>query len=148
MSAARLRHWTPAQIAAALFGLVWALDGISSLASGSVSSLGAHEEVRLIGISIAVNGWHGVFHLITGLTGLVVCLRPAAARVFAITVGPIYLAAAVWGLVLGSRAFGLIDVDVFGSLVHAVEGTLVLSAGLCSRFVETATPGAGARSEA
>jgi Domain of unknown function (DUF4383) len=132
MSADRLRQWTPAQIAAAIFGLFWALDGISALTSAGagVSSLGVHEEVSLFGIPIAVNGWHGVFHLLTGLGGIAVCASPGASRTYALAVGPLYLVAALWGLLLGSSAFGLVDVDVFGSLVHAVEGTLMLSAGL------------------
>jgi hypothetical protein len=140
VSAARLRQWTPAQVAAAFFGLFWALDGISALSSGSVSisSLGAHEQVSLFGVSIAVNGWHGVFHLLTGLGGIAVCFRPGASRIYAITVGPLYLVAAFWGLLLSGPAFGLIDVDVFGSLVHAVEGAVMLSAGLLSASVATA----------
>jgi len=46
--------------------------------------------------------------------------------------------AAFWGLLLSGPAFGLIDVDVFGSLVHAVEGAVMLSAGLLSASVATA----------
>lgn len=135
MSANRFRRWTPAQIAAAAFGLFWILDGVSALSSRSagLSSLGTHEEVSLVGIAIAVNGWHGVFHLLSGLGGIAVCLRPGPSRFYALIVGPLYFVAALWGLLLGSRAFGLIDVDVFGSLVHAVEGTLMFSAGLLSQ---------------
>lgn len=149
MSTARLRRWTPAQIAAALFGLVWALDGVSALASGDVSAsaLGAHQQVDLFGISIAVNGWHGIFHLITGLGGLAVCVRPAPSRIYAVALGPLYLVAAFWGLLLSSRVFGLIEVDVFGSLVHMVEGTVVLCAGLLSPSAASTVVGssAGAR---
>ena len=48
-----------------------------------VSSLAVHEKVSLFGIPIAVNGWHGVFHLLTGLGGIAVCVRPGASRTYA-----------------------------------------------------------------
>ncbi|HEX3173179.1 MAG TPA: DUF4383 domain-containing protein [Solirubrobacterales bacterium] len=140
------RVWTPAQIAVAVFGLWWALDGIGALASGgtSGSSLEAHGQVSLLGISIAVNGWHGVFHLATGLGGLAVCVRPEASRLYAMAVGLLYLVAACWGLLFSGPVLGFIVADALGSIVHAVEGAVVLCAGLLSPSAASAAAESGA----
>lgn len=81
---------------------------------------------------IAHNGWHGVFHLVTGLAGVTFCWRPHWARAYVLIVGLLYLTAALCGLFVGDTVFGLIRVDEFGSIDHAVEGALFLTAWLTS----------------
>lgn len=129
-----LRAWTPAQLAALAFGYWWTLNGIAVLTVGgtSLSALGAHGKVTLLGLSIAVNGWHGLFHLSTGLTGLAVCAWPKVSRIYALAAGGLYLVVALSGAVSGNSALAVIYVDTLGSVVHAVEGLAVLAAGVVS----------------
>ena len=96
------------------------------------AALGADGAVDAFGVSIAVNGWHGVFHLVTGLAGVTFCRRPDWARVYVLIVGLLYLAAALCGLFIGETVFGLIRVDEFGSIDHAIEGALFMAAWLTS----------------
>lgn len=130
----RQTPWTAAQIAAAAFGLWWLGNalGVFLGAEPSVTSLDSDGTVRLLGTSIAVNGWHGLLHLLTGLAGVAVCWWPRRARSYAIFVGALYLAAGVWSVFTGSTVFGLIHADSLGSAVHAVEGTALLAVGLLS----------------
>lgn len=126
--------WTPAQIAALAFGVWWAMDGALAFAMGNPSPTapGTQGQVDLLGTSIAVNGWHGFLHLITGLGGLAVCARATASRVYAIFLGAAYLLLAASGFVAGGPALGVVYVDALGSVVHAVEGAIVLAAGVVS----------------
>ncbi len=134
---AKLGAWTPAQIAALVFGAWWMGNGITVfLATQSTfSALGADGTVNALGVSIAVNGWHGLYHLTTGLAGLALCWRPSGARAYALIVGLLYLVAALFGLFVGETVFGLIRVDEFGSVDHAVEGVLLLVAWFVSPTV-------------
>jgi hypothetical protein len=132
-SIAKLRAWTPAQIAALVFGIWWIGNGVAVfLAEPTGAALDSDSAVKTLGLSIAVNGWHGLFHLITGLAGVAVCWWPGRARAFALIVGTIYLAAACWSLFDNATVFGLIRVDELGSADHAVEAALLLAAWLAS----------------
>lgn len=132
---ARLRSWTPVQLAALVFGAWWTLNGVTAFTVGGVSltSLGAEHEATLLGLSVAANGWHGLFHLSTGLLGLAVCAWPAPSRAYAVGIGAIYLAAALSGFVDGNTALGVMYVDTLGSTVHAIEGAIVLAAALLTQ---------------
>lgn len=136
---AKLGTWTPAQIAALVFGAWWIGNGITVfLATQSTfSALGADGTVNALGVSIAVNGWHGLYHLTTGLAGIALCWRPSGARAYVLIVGLLYLVAALFGLFVGEAVFGLIRVDEFGSVDHAVEGVLLLAAWVASPRVPT-----------
>jgi hypothetical protein len=48
-----------------------------------------HGKVDAFGILIAVNGWHAIFYLSTGLTGLAVCINVRATQVYAFAAGSI-----------------------------------------------------------
>jgi len=126
---ARLRTWTPAQVAAFVFGVWWIGNGIAVfLAEPSGATLSTGNWVETGGLSIAVNGWHGLFHLATGIAGVALCWRPRRARAYALVVGLIYLTAALWGLFNGSTVLVVIRVDELGSADHAVEAVLLLAA--------------------
>lgn len=134
---ARLRalgSWTPAQLAALSFGAWWTLNGVLVFTSGdsSTSALATHGEVEVMGISIAVNGWHGLFHLSTGLAGLLACANARSARVYAVLIGGVYLGVAATGFITGDAGLRVIYVDTLGSIIHTTEGLTVLAAGLVS----------------
>ncbi|MFI5781687.1 DUF4383 domain-containing protein [Nocardia sp. NPDC051570] len=80
-------------------------------------------------IPVTVNGWHALFHLLTGLAGLV--LAPQRNRAFAYTwtCGPFYLLVAALGFLGGHNVLHLMAVDTFGNIVHTIEGGLILLVG-------------------
>ena len=127
--------WTPAQIAALAFGLWWIGNGVAVFlaAEPGTTTLDADGTVKLLGLSIAVNGWHGLFHLASGLAGVAVCRSPRGSSAYALLVGTTYLAAALCAIVTGATVFGLIHVDELGSVEHAVEGAVLLVAWMASR---------------
>lgn len=130
---AGLRTWTPAQVTVAALGIAWTVDGVLAfLGDPSTADLGRRFEVGLLGTSIAVDGWHALFHLVTGAVALAACAQPRAARAYAIVVGAVYLLAALSGLVTGGSALAILYVDALGSAVHMLEGGLALAAGVVS----------------
>jgi hypothetical protein len=136
-----VRGRTAAQLVALYIGLWWTSNGIaiftvgdSNFATGNV-----HGATDLLGSSIEVNGWHGIFHLIPGLIGIAVAWRVEAARVYLLAVAGLYLVAAGSGLIAGKTALGVMSVDTFGSFVHAGEGLIALTGALLSP--RTARPG-------
>jgi hypothetical protein len=139
-----VRGRTAAQLVALYIGLWWTSNGILTFATGDTNfAVGnVHGSADLLGMNIAVNGWHGMFHLLTGLTGIAVFARPEAARTYLLAVAGLYLVAAGWGLIVGQAALGVMSVDVFGSLVHGGEGLIALTAALLSpRTASPARPG-------
>jgi hypothetical protein len=131
---ARVDAWTPAQLAALVFGVWWIGNGLTVFLAtrSTLAALGADGTVKVLGVAIAVNGWHGLFHLATGIAGVALCWRARSAAAYALVVGPLYLLAALYALFVGDSVFGLIRVDELGSADHAVEGVLLLAAWLAS----------------
>ncbi|MFP5389581.1 MAG: DUF4383 domain-containing protein [Thermoleophilia bacterium] len=123
-----LRTWTSAQIAALGFGVWWIGNGIAVFVASpaSLATLSTSGQVRFLDTAIAVNGWHGLFHLLTGAVGIATCWSPRASNAYALSMGCIYTAAALLSLVTGGIVFGLIRVDELGSIDHALEGALLL----------------------
>jgi hypothetical protein len=124
-----LRAWRHTQFAALILGVWWIGNGVAVflVAEPGVATLDANGTVSVLGLSIAVNGWHGLFHLLSGLVGIAVCRSPAASRAYALIVGALYLTAAAYSVFNGATVFGLIHVDELGSLDHALEGALLIS---------------------
>jgi hypothetical protein len=130
----KLRAWTPVQIAALAFGAWWVSNGVAVfLAEPSGAALSTDGAVHVFGLSIAVNGWHGVFHLSTGLAGVAVCWRPRASRAYVLLMGIVYVGAALCSVFTGATVFGLIHVDELGSADHALEGVVMLAVWAVSR---------------
>jgi hypothetical protein len=90
-------------------------------------------------IPVTVNLCHTLCHLLTGIVGLAAILRRSWAIVYTIFCGVFYI---VWGL-LG--AFGgehirhHLGVDMFGTWVHVVEGSILLA--ICLGDWLTSRPG-------
>ncbi|MFE9575658.1 DUF4383 domain-containing protein [Nocardia sp. NPDC006044] len=80
-------------------------------------------------IPVTVNGWHALFHLLTGLAGLAVAAVRTRALAYTWTCGPFYLLIAALGVTGGDHVLHMMAVDTFGNIVHTVEGTLILIAG-------------------
>ena len=121
---------SPAKLYATLVGAVLTIVGIIGFFySGSFGSPGEVDEV--FGI-LAVNGWHNVFHLVTGLLGL--AAAGYAARQYALGLGLVYLVVAIWGFIIGSgdSILGIVPVNTGDNILHLLVGLAGLAAGAAS----------------
>src|ERR671936_714252 len=89
---------SPAQLYATLVGAALTIAGIIGFFySASFGSPGSVDDA--FGI-LAVNGWHNVVHLATGLLGL--AAAGYAARTYSLALGLVYVVVATWGFIIGS----------------------------------------------
>jgi hypothetical protein len=123
-----VRSKTAAQIVSLYVGLWWTSNGVAVFVSQGGFGENLHGSVNVLGLHTAANGWHGMFHLATGLVGVAVFFRAEAARAYLFAVGSLYLLVAGWGLTGGQAILGVMAVDTVGSLVHAGEGLTALAA--------------------
>jgi MYXO-CTERM domain-containing protein len=117
---------SPARLYATAIGaflLVLGIVGFFSSASfggpGSVeASLGA----------LRVNGWLNVLHIATGALGLLVA--GYASRAYALALGALYTALAIWGFAIGSgeAILGFLPASGGDDALHLVLGLLGLAA--------------------
>lgn len=134
------RSWTADQQVAFWLGLWFIPEGIGAFlystnfgSAGVVGNLGGWSPLTL-----TINGWHGLFHLVPGILGVAVATRPHLAARWSRGVLALYATAGVWGLVTGGAAFGFIATERFGSMIHLVEAVPALwavshTAGLWAR---------------
>jgi hypothetical protein len=91
---------------------------------------------------LAVNAWHNLVHLVTGLLGLA-CAR-SAARPYALALGLAYGVIAIWGFLATDHGTGalldLIPVNTEHNVLHLILGVTGLAAGAA-----TPAPQVGAR---
>ena len=122
---------TPAQLFALIAGSVLLVAGVMGFfytaAFGSPGRTG-----EALGI-FEVNGWHNVAHVVTGALGLV-ALGYVSSRRYALAIGSLYVALAVWGFVLadGKPILDLVPVNTADDFLHAIVGGLGIGAYLAS----------------
>jgi hypothetical protein len=118
---------SPARLYATLVGAVLTIVGISGFFySGSFGSPG--EVDKVFGI-LAVNGWHNILHLATGLLGL--AAAGYAARQYALGIGLVYVVVGVWGFIIGSgdAILSIVPVNTPDNILHLILGLTGLAAG-------------------
>jgi Domain of unknown function (DUF4383) len=121
---------SPARLYATVVGAVLTIAGIIGFFySSSFGSPGNVDEV--FGI-FAVNGWHNVLHLVTGLLGL--AAAGYAARTYALAFGLLYVVLAIWGFIIGGgdSILGIIPINAEDNVLHLIIGVLGLAAGAAS----------------
>jgi hypothetical protein len=128
-----LRDKTPAQLFAVWMGAWLTLNGVVALLSNPVLTVGTGTSHLIGGGSIANNGWHGVFHLVSGAIGLASASSATRALAFTWAIGVAYLLSAVWGFADGSTLLWIVPVDAPGSALHAAEGALAMAVGCVTR---------------
>ena len=129
---------SPAKLYATVAGVVLTIGGIVGFFY--TSSFGSPGNVgELFGI-FDVNGWHNVLHLATGLLGL--AAAGYAARAYALGLGLVYLAIAVWGFAIGGgdAILSVIPVNTDDNVLHLIVGVLGVAAGL-ARPIRSARTG-------
>jgi hypothetical protein len=127
---------SPARLYAALAGgLLMVIGIVGFFYSSSFGRPGATDQI--FGL-FEVNGWYNVFHIATGALGLLVA--GYAARQYALWMGAVYVAIAIWGLILGSdeSILGFLPVGDGNNFLNLALGVLGVCAGL-------ATPRLGAK---
>jgi Domain of unknown function (DUF4383) len=130
---------SPARLYATLVGGVLVIAGIIGFFySSSFGDPGQVDDV--LGI-LAVNGWHNVVHILTGLLGL--AAAGYAARTYALGLGFVYVAIAIWGFIIGNDSIlGFFPVNYEDSVLHLVLGVTGLIAGATTPAGSRARPAA------
>lgn len=124
---------TPLQFAVFLAGAWFTANGVIAFGIYPDMAFGGDMHsctIQFLGfIPVTVNGWHALFHLVTGLAGL--ALAPVRSRALAYTgvCGPFYLLIAALGFAGGDHVVHMMAVDTFGNIVHAIEGGVVVGIG-------------------
>jgi hypothetical protein len=126
---------TPARLYATLVGGVLVIAGIigffynASFASGN-DIVGDDRSYEVFGL-LAVNGWHNLVHIATGLLGLLAA--GYAARVYALGLGLVYVLIAIWGFIEVENGFGalldFIPINSEDNWLHLIIGMTGLAAG-------------------
>jgi hypothetical protein len=128
MNSERMQEPSPAKLYATLIGAVLVVGGIVGFFySASFGSPGEVDDA--LGL-FRVNGWQNVVHVLTGAIGLLVA--GFAARRYALWLGLLYLALAVWGFILGSgeSILGFLPVNAGDDFLHLALGLLGVGAAL------------------
>jgi hypothetical protein len=87
---------------------------------------------------LGVNGWHNLVHLGSGLAGLALFRSYNGSRVYAIGLGVVYTAVAIWGFVIGGgeSILGFLPVNSEDNVLHL----LIALAGIFAGLGTAATP--------
>src|SRR5919201_3960465 len=110
----------PAKLYALLVGATLVVAGLIGFAYST--SFGSPGDVdALLGI-LDVNAWHNLVHIATGALGLLAFRY--AARQYALGLGVVYVAVAIWGFVIGSgeSILGIIPVNIEEKVLHLLLG--------------------------
>ncbi len=119
---------SPAQVYALVFGVVLTVAGIIGFFwSASFGSPGDVDAV--LGI-LDVNAWHNLVHIATGLLGLAAIGSYAFSRSYALGLGLVYVAVAIWGFIIGDGELilGFIPVNTEDNVLHLLIGIAGLGA--------------------
>jgi hypothetical protein len=119
---------SPARLYATAVGAALIVIGIVGFFYSA--SFGSPGEVDDMFGAFAVNGWVNVLHILSGALGLLVA--GYAARQYALWLGALYLALALWGFAIGSgdSILGFLPVNTGDTLLHLVLGGLGVGAAL------------------
>ena len=80
-----------------------------------------------------MNGWHNFVHIATGAVGLLAFAAGAyAARTYALGLGVLYIAVAIWGFVVGDgdSILSIVPVNTEDNVLHLMIGVTGLAAAV------------------
>ena len=126
---------TPAQLYCTLVGAALVIGGIIGFFYDASFDTGlAVTSEDVFGV-LAVNGWHNLVHIATGLLGLLAA--GYAARTYALAFGLIYVILAIWGFAIVEDGVGtlvdLIPINTEDNFFHLIIGLTGLGAGAASQ---------------
>jgi Domain of unknown function (DUF4383) len=123
---------SPARLYCTLVGAVLVIAGIIGFFWEASFDTGASIQAdEVLGI-LAVNGWHNLVHILTGVIGLALSGAYDGSRLYALCFGAIYLVVALLGFVAGDgdEIFNLIPVNTEDNVLHLLIGLAGVGAGL------------------
>jgi uncharacterized protein DUF4383 len=118
---------SPAKLYGTLVGAVLTIAGIVGFFYSA--SFGSPGDVDKVFGILAVNGWHNIVHLATGLLGL--AAAGYVARQYALGLGLVYVVVAIWGFIIGSgdSILTIVPVNTSDNILHLILGLTGLAAG-------------------
>ena len=126
---------SPARLYALLVGGALTIAGIIGFFYDSSFDTGGELRADDVFGILAVNGWHNVVHLVTGLLGLAAV--GYAARAYALVLGLVYMVVAIWGFTVTEGGVGVIldflPVNTEVNVLHLVLGLTGLAAGAATQ---------------
>jgi hypothetical protein len=129
-------HTPPVRIAALVVGALFLIVGVAGFIPGLTTHVdmltwaGHHSASLLLGV-FAVSVLHNVVHLVFGIAGLLAARTVAAARVYLITAGVIYLVLTLYGLVIDrASAANFVPVNTADNWLHLGLGVLMVALGV------------------
>ena len=142
-----MNETSPARLYALVVGATLVVAGVIGFFFNGDFSTGNDVPRDAVFDILDVNGWHNVVHVATGALGLLALASLAGSRLYALGLGAVYLAVAVWGFAIGDGEViaGLIPINTADSVLHLALGVLGVAAGLASG---TRTARTGARQQA
>ena len=138
-----MQERSPAQIYALVFGVVLVAAGIMGFFYSS--AFGSPGEVDAVLGILDVNGWHNLVHIATGALGLLALSGGYHyARQYALGLGAVYIAIAIYGFILGDgeSLLGFIPVNTEDNFLHLLIGIAGVGAGLATPATEAPTTSA------
>ena len=117
---------------ALVFGIVFLLIGILGLVSSGGMEMGADPAPGMLLGMFGVNLLHNIVHLLFGVWGLVASRSFVGAKMYAQTVGVIYIVLAVLGFA-SPTGFGLIPIGGNDIWLHAVIGLVLAGIGFTAK---------------
>ena len=131
----------PARLYAGVAGATLVIAGIIGFFYSA--SFGAPGEVDAVFGILNVNAWQNLVHIATGLLGLAAFSASAyASRTYAIGIGLVYVAVAIWGFIIGDgeSILGFVPINTEDNVLHALLGVAGLAAGLAASRAPTPGP--------
>jgi hypothetical protein len=128
---------SPAQVYALVIGVVLVAAGVLGFFYEASFSTGDDAKADKVLDVLAVNGWHNVVHIASGVVGLAVMGSYANARLYALGFGVVYLALGVIGLLMDNPDLLLdfIPLNDEDNVLHLLIGVAGLAAGLATPAV-------------
>ena len=125
---------TPAQVFAAVTGLLLTALGVLALIFGDVSfdSVGALADQPEF-LIWTVSGWTTIFWIAMGGLGLLSMARLDTARSYSLLAGVVVAGVAVWGFIDGNDVAEILTAGTTNNVMHAILAGLGLVAGMLPR---------------
>jgi uncharacterized protein DUF4383 len=131
---------SPSMLYAGVVGATLVLAGIIGFFYSA--DFGSPGDVDAVFGILDVNGWHNVVHILTGVLGLLAFAAGAyAARTYALALGIVYLAVALWGFIIGSgdSILSIVPVNTEDNILHLLFGVAGVGAAFATPAEARAT---------
>ena len=118
-------------VLAGLLGFI--ADATFDTSASGVDAEGGNQGGGLQGdlfLGLEVNGWHNLVHIASGLLLLAGAGTRRSARTVAIIFGLTYAVVTIIGLIDGTDVLGILPVNVFDNVLHALLAIGALAVGL------------------